>query len=315
MAAAADDTDKVSVSSTIRGLLWGFSGVLVWSGSFVLTRFGVRTALTPYDIIALRFAVAGLLLLPVVVARGFGFRELGVTGFVLLVSGAGAPYALFTAYGLQFAPASHAAALIPGLMTVFVATLGAFLLNERLAFSRWGGVVLILAGSCLIAGVSRLDGPEMPGHIAFLSAALVWAIYVMVFRSRNMDGLRATAIASVSSALLFVPLYAAFLPKGIGTASWGDIALQGFYQGVLTSAFGLFAFNRAVALLGAAAGAALAALIPVVTLVLALVLLGEVPGWTDTLAAFMIGIGVVLLNRKARRVTTPEGPRAEQDAR
>ncbi len=26
-------------------------------------------------------------------------------------------------------------------------------------------------------------------------------------------------------------------------------------------------------------------------------------------------IGVVLLNRKARRVTTPEGPRAEQDAR
>lgn len=92
----------------------GLSGVLVWSGSFVLTRFGFKTALTPFDIIALRFGVAGLVLLPVVLMKGFGFRKLGPLGFVLLVSGAGVPYALLTTCGLQYAPASHAAALIPG---------------------------------------------------------------------------------------------------------------------------------------------------------------------------------------------------------
>jgi drug/metabolite transporter (DMT)-like permease len=137
MTAIADNNPTLSTSDTLRGLAWGLSGVLVWSGSFVLTRFGFKTALTPFDIIALRFGVAGLVLLPVVVLKGFGFRQLGLLGFVLLVSGAGAPYALMTAYGLQFAPASHAAALIPGIMTVLVAILGVVLLEERLAMSRW----------------------------------------------------------------------------------------------------------------------------------------------------------------------------------
>ncbi len=49
-----------------------------------------------------------------------------------------------------------------------------------------------------------------------------------------MDGLHATAIAAVTSALVFLPIYVLFLKKGIGETAWGDIALQGFYQGVLT---------------------------------------------------------------------------------
>jgi drug/metabolite transporter (DMT)-like permease len=301
MTAIADNNPTLSTSDTLRGLAWGLSGVLVWSGSFVLTRFGFKTALTPFDIIALRFGVAGLVLLPVVVLKGFGFRQLGLLGFVLLVSGAGAPYALMTAYGLQFAPASHAAALIPGIMTVLVAILGVVLLEERLAMSRWLGVALILIGSMLIAGLSQLGGQEMIGHIAFFAAALIWAIYVMVFRSKGMDGLHATAISAVASALFYLPIYALFLPKGLGATSWGDITLQGFYQGVLTSAFGVFAFNRAVVLLGTAAGAALSALIPVITLFLALVLLGEVPGFADTLAALLISVGVLALNRKGKK--------------
>ncbi|MDH7789333.1 DMT family transporter [Ochrobactrum sp. AN78] len=301
MTATTDSTISVSANDTIKGLLWGLSGVLVWSGSFVLTRFGFKTALMPSDIIALRFGVAGLVLLPVVFAKGFGFRQLGPLGFVLLASGAGFPYALLTVYGLQFAPASHAAALIPGLMTALVAILGVLLLQERLALSRWAGVVLILIGSGLIAGLSQLGGQEMIGHLSFFAAALVWSIYVMVFRRKGMDGLHATAIAAVTSALVFLPIYVLFLKKGIGETAWGDIALQGFYQGVLTSAFGVFAFNRAVVLLGTAAGAALSALIPVATLVLALLLLGEVPGWTDTTAALLISLGVLALNRKGRK--------------
>ncbi|ERI13957.1 drug/metabolite transporter (DMT)-like permease [Ochrobactrum intermedium] len=301
MTAITDTPPTTSTSNTIRGLAWGLSGVLVWSGSFVLTRFGFKTALTPFDIIALRFGVAGLVLLPVVLMKGFGLRQLGPLGFVLLASGAGVPYALLTTCGLQYAPASHAAALIPGLMTAMVAILGMALLKEHLAPSGWSGVVLIVIGAMLIAGLSQLGGPEMLGHLFFFVAALVWAIYVMVFRKKGMDGLHATAIAAVTSAIVYLPIYMIFLPKGMDATPWGDIALQGFYQGVLTSAFGVFAFNRAVVLLGTAAGAALSALIPVITLVLALVLLGEVPGWTDTLAAFLISLGVLALNRKGKK--------------
>lgn len=302
MVAASETTISTSSSDTIKGLIWGLSGVLVWSGSFVLTRFGFKTALLPSDIIALRFGVAGLVLLPVVFAKGFGFRQLGLLGFVLLVAGAGFPYALLTTFGLQYAPASHAAALIPGLMTAMVAVLSVFLLHERLVPTRWAGVGLVLIGSALIAGFSRFGDPEMMGHLSFFAAASVWSLYVMVFRKKSMDGLHATAISAVTSAIVFLPIYMVFLQKGIGETSWSDIALQGLYQGVLTSAFGIFAFNRAVVLLGTAAGAALSALIPVVTLVLGLLLLGEVPGWTDTIAALLISGGVLALNRKGRKI-------------
>lgn len=243
MTAITDTPPTTSTSNTIRGLAWGLSGVLVWSGSFVLTRFGFKTALTPFDIIALRFGVAGLVLLPVVLMKGFGLRQLGPLGFVLLASGAGVPYALLTTCGLQYAPASHAAALIPGLMTAMVAILGMALLKEHLAPSGWSGVVLIVIGAMLIAGLSQLGGPEMLGHLFFFVAALVWAIYVMVFRKKGMDGLHATAIAAVTSAIVYLPIYMIFLPKGMDATPWGDIALQGFYQGVLTSAFGVFAFQ------------------------------------------------------------------------
>ena len=48
----------------IRGALYGLAAVSIWSGWIVVARLGLQTSLTPWDIAALRFGVAGLLLLP-----------------------------------------------------------------------------------------------------------------------------------------------------------------------------------------------------------------------------------------------------------
>ncbi|WP_197465276.1 DMT family transporter [Tistrella mobilis] len=283
-----------SGSAVIIGLAWGLLGVLVWSGSFILTRFGVRTSLGPFDIIALRFMVAGLLLAPVILRRGLAWRRLGPLGLGLLVLGGGAPYALLSAAGLQYAPAGQAAALIPGLMTAAVALIGIRALGEPLTRPRMAGVAAVLAGSITIAAVSAGPG-QTPGHAIFLCAALVWTGYVMVLRRSAIDGLHATAIAAVVSAVCYLPVYALFLPSAFGTAPVADMAIQAIYQGVGATVFGLYAFNQAVRRLGAAGGAALSALIPVVTMALAAPLLGEVPGPIDLAAALVITVGVLLL--------------------
>ena len=44
-----------------RGALYGLAAVSIWSGWIVVARLGLRTSLTPWDIAALRFGVAGLL--------------------------------------------------------------------------------------------------------------------------------------------------------------------------------------------------------------------------------------------------------------
>jgi drug/metabolite transporter (DMT)-like permease len=285
--------------SRIQGVAWGLIGVFLWAGSFILTRLGVRTSLNPYDLIALRFGFAGAVLLPVVAKRGFAFEALGGTGFVMLVAGSGAPYALLCAIGLAFAPASQAAALIPGFMTAIVALLGALLLRERLAPLHWASVATILAGCLLVGG--RSAGPEESlGHAIFLGAALLWAGYVIVLRRSGLSALQATAIAAVASAIGYLPIYAAFLPHAIGHAPWPDLLLQAVYQGGLTTVLGLLAFNQAVRLLGATGGSALSSLIPVVTLGLGAVLLGERPGPTDLLAACLITGGVASLALSGR---------------
>ena len=54
-----------------RGALYGLAAFGIWSGWIVVARLGLRTSLTPWDIAALRFGVAGILLLPYVLVKGF----------------------------------------------------------------------------------------------------------------------------------------------------------------------------------------------------------------------------------------------------
>ena len=105
----------------IRGALYGLAAVTIWSGWIVVARLGLRTSLTPWDIAALRFGVAGLLLLPYVMRRGLALERLGWIGLAAIVIGGGAPVLLANA-DLLFAPAAHAGALFPGVMPLAAAS-------------------------------------------------------------------------------------------------------------------------------------------------------------------------------------------------
>jgi drug/metabolite transporter (DMT)-like permease len=279
----------------LTGLLWGSLAVGIWAGSFVLMRLGVSTTLNPYDITALRFATAALVLAPVVWRRGWALARLGWGGVALAVTGAGAPYALLIASGLQFAPAGHAAALIPGLTAVLTAIFGYWFLQEPITAPAWAGTAMILAGTLAIAGIAASIG-----HGLFVLGALLWSSYVILLRRAAIDSLHAVAIVAVGSAILYLPLYAALLPKAVSSAPPGDMVLQAMYQGLLTTVVGLFAFNRAISCLGAARGAALAALIPVTTMALAALILGERPGAWELGAAVLISTGVALVTFSRR---------------
>src|SRR5437016_13617049 len=81
----------------IRGALYGLAAVTIWSGWIVVVRLGLRTSLTPWDIAALRFGVAGLLLLPYVMRRRLALERLGWIGLAAIVIGGSAPVLLANA--------------------------------------------------------------------------------------------------------------------------------------------------------------------------------------------------------------------------
>jgi drug/metabolite transporter (DMT)-like permease len=74
----------------LRGAVFGLAGVSIWAGWSAITRLAIITNLDAWDIPALRFGVAGLLLLPIVIRRGLALDRLGWSGLAGLIVGTGA---------------------------------------------------------------------------------------------------------------------------------------------------------------------------------------------------------------------------------
>src|SRR4051812_4769112 len=167
----------------MRGALYGLAAVTIWSGWIVVARLGLKTSLTPWDIAALRFGVAGLLLLPYVVSKGLALKRLGWIGLAAIVIGGGAPVLLANA-GLLFAPAAHAGALFPGVMPLAVALLAAVILREPFTKTKKIGFVLILSGVFGIAwhAGDAVSSGQTIGHVLFLGSAVAWACYTVAMR-------------------------------------------------------------------------------------------------------------------------------------
>lgn len=287
-----------SAAEYVRGALYGFAAVSIWSGWIVVARLGLKSSLTPWDIAALRFGVAGLLLLPYVVSKGLALDRLGWIGLAAIVLGGGAPVLLANA-GLMFAPAAHAGALFPGVMPLMVALLAAVFLHEPFTAAKRAGFVLILFGVFAIAwGASRgaVESGQTLGHLLFLGSALAWALYTVAMRRARLAGLHAAAIAAVGALALYMPIYLTMAGASLAAASWGDIALQAFVQGILTAIVSLIFYGRAVSILGTSSGAAFAALSPAMTALMAIPVLGEWPSAMDWLAIAAISVGVYVVS-------------------
>lgn len=288
--------DGRTAADYTRGALYGLAAVSIWSGWIVVARLGLRTSLTPWDIAALRFGAAGLLLLPYVLRKGVALERLGWIGLVAIVLGGGAPVLLANS-GLLFAPAAHAGALFPGVMPLMVALLAAAILREQFTTTKKIGFALILPGVIAIAwGTGGAIGSQSIGHALFLGSGLAWACYTVAMRRARLDGLHAAAIAAVGALLLYLPVYLLVAGVSFTKASWGDIALQAIVQGLLTAIISLVLYGRAVSILGASSGAAFAASCPAMTALMAIPILGEWPTPMDWMAIISISAGVYIVS-------------------
>ena len=284
----------------LKGAACGLAAVSIWAGWSAVTRLAVTTNLNAWDIAALRFCIAGLLLAPVVMRRGLALDRLGWCGLAALIVGGGAPYVLVAAVGLRFAPAHDQGALNPGVMPLFVAMLATYVLNERVSTLQKFGQSLILSGALLIVcwpavSGSTVWGPGRTlGHVLFLSAAFLWAVFTVLMRRAKLDPLHAAALISTGSLVLYLPVYAIAFGTRLMQIPPADLAIQATFQGVLVTIVSLLLYGRAVAILGATGGAAFGALVPALSALFAIPLLDEWPSGADWLGIGLVSVGVYL---------------------
>lgn len=280
-----------------RGAFFGLAAVLIWAGNIVVADLGLRSSLTPWDISAIRFGVAGLVLVPYLMRVGLALDRLGWIGLAALVLG-GAPTVLLANAGLLFAPASHAGALFPGVMPLVVAVLAAAILKEAFTPQKRVGFALVATG---VAGIVSVSGATIGtsqniGHLLFLASALAFACYTVAMRRARLEGLHAAAISAVGSMLIYLPPYAMVAGTGIFDASPSAIALQALVQGLLTAVVSYIVYGLAVGILGASSGAAFAASCPAMTALMAIPILGDTPSAVDWAAITVISVGVYVVS-------------------
>jgi drug/metabolite transporter (DMT)-like permease len=280
----------------LTGAACGLGAAAVAASWSAVTRLAVTTGFDGWDVAALRYGIAGLLLAPVVMRRGTARDRLGSPGLAVLIAGGGAPYAFLAAAGLRFAPASDQGALNPGVTPLFVAIIAAAGLGERVPAVRRSGLALILLGAVALTGWHATTGSanRSLGDALFLAASFLWALFTVVMRRAKLDPLHAAALVSTGSLVAYLPVYLALHGARLALLPLADIALQALFQGVFVTILSLLLYGHAVTLLGASRGSAFLALVPGLSTLFAIPLLGEWPGAADWLGIALISAGVYL---------------------
>jgi len=300
---------RVTPVCRLRGVLWAALTVIIWAAYPAVTRLSVTQTLSPEDLFALRFGISAVLFVPCL-ARFAGALpgDAWIKGIGLaLCQGA---LAALVIGGLTLAPASHASALVQGVIPAWVLIVGAAFLGQRFRLASAGGVALIAAGAAtfVLGAGAAFDRRVLQADFMFLLASLLACGYVLQARHFRLPATAAAAFVAVYSAVAFLPWYFLYAGNPFVRASAAELALQGLYQGVLVGFVSFIALNRAIALLGCGKTSAFISAVPVLTASIAIPILGEQPPLAECVALVLITLGVGLASRKPAENARPIPP-------
>ena len=134
----------------VIGVAAGFTVMLLFAGMLVVSRFGATSSLTVYDMAGLRFGIAGLCTLPIIL--GMRWPRLALWKVLVIAATSGSPFALFLFGGMSFAPVAHGGIVTNGAMPVIAAGIAWFVFGNRLSGWRVVGIVMIVSGGLGCAG-------------------------------------------------------------------------------------------------------------------------------------------------------------------
>ena len=278
------------------GLINGFLGVLIFSGSLPATRIAVAD-LDPLFLTVARASIAAVLALALLVllrekrpARG-DLASLAVVALGVVVG-----FPLLTALALRHVTAAHSIVFV-GLLPLATAAFGVLRGGERPKPAFW---LFSLLGSAVVVGfaLTRVAGGSPIGDGLMLAAIVLCGLgYAEGARlSRKLGGWQVISWALVLSLPVMVPLMLWTHPH-----AWADIREPAWlglaYVSLFSMLIGFIFWYHGLAQGGIAAVSQLQLLQPFFGLLLAALLLHEPVGWPMV----AVTAAVVLCVAAARR--------------
>ncbi len=309
------------------GLVAAVVTVLIWTSFIVIARASASHTLLPLDIALMRILGASCVLLPWAWwrmrperARGervgslLGLSPLPLRTTVQSGFFGGLLYAVLAYTGFFYAPAAHASVLMPGSLPLWTTLLAIWLLHEKIPAARALGLACIVLGDLLVGGMSLLkafEGGEVwKGDLLFMCAASCWAAYTVTARRLGLDAVRATMAITAFAFVFFVPVFAlatglGWLPTHIPQASWGELLFQAAFQGGGSVVISGITFTQMVRHFGPVRTTMITALVPGLSALGAVAVLGEPMHWNLLAGLALVTGGILLGVRAARPATAP----------
>jgi len=280
----------------------------VWGGSFVATKIALRD-IDPFTLIWVRFGIGVVILGAAVWKRGqIRMPPLPDLGYFALLGAIGITFHQWLqSTGLLSAQATTTAWIVAS-TPVFMALLGWIFLKEGLGLLPAAGILVAASGVLLVVSRGDLQALSIgqfgaPGDLLILISAPNWAIFSALSRS----GLNRYPAASM---LLFVMgfgfLFSSFFfLSGPGLGDLLNLSPEGWgavlFLGIACSGLAYIFWYDALQALPSAQVGAFIYLEPLVTVVVASVVLAEPLYWAALIGGAVILLGVWLVNRTPQR--------------
>ncbi|MCC8966218.1 DMT family transporter [Bradyrhizobium sp. Pear76] len=295
--AALPDTKAI-----LLGVACGLGAALCWALGFVATRHGLKVGFTPVDLLMHRFLWSGIAFIPLVVRAGL--KDLcGIgwsRGMALMILG-GPVMSLISYTGFMFVPLGHGSVIQPSCATLGGLFLAVVLLKESISLSRVAGAVVIVVGLAVIGSesIGHMGSSAVLGDLIFVTTGLMFAGFATLVRYWRVSAFSVATVISVLSLSLF-PLYAASGGLARDAAiGLNENALQAVAQGILAGPAAMYLFALSIQHLGVARAAVFPATVPVLTLLLGWLLIGEPPTAVQAAGLVTVLAGFYLAQRQS----------------
>jgi len=278
----------------------------------ILIKLAYQAGANVITILAARFLIAVLFLGLVATMRGISLSVKKKTRgqlCLLGVLGYGGMSLLF-ASSLQYLPASLAAMLLytyPALVTIISFLLG----TERFSLPKGLALTVCFIGLSLVLGVS-FSGTHPVGIMLALGSAIIYSCYIVIGNQllKEVDVLVTTIYVCASAATIFIAGGIATGNINLALPLQGWLALLGI--AIFPTIIGILGFFAGMAHIGAANASIISTVEPVITVILAALLLNESVTLLQATGGALVLSGIIILQlwakdsvKKAGRNTTP----------
>ena len=279
------------MTARTQGYLFVCITMCIWGGFTILSRLNLHWHVSAWDLVAMRFAIAFIILMPVLVYN----KDLAFLWHprpIILALTGGLAYCLTVYTAFLHAPAAHAAIFLNGCIPLCTAVAAYLLFKQPFDKHTWLSLSIMLSALALMSYLMLHEQASAfgIGDILFFLSAVWWGIFTVLLKQWKLSAWHSMASVAIWSALIYLPIYILFIPKHFQEAEPVHLLVQGVFHGVLVVIIATLTYVAAIERLGAFKTGSIVTLAPFIAAVIAVPLLNE--PLSPAIMCGLVGMGI-----------------------